>query len=337
MSPNVPEKQYTRKDFSSDQEVRWCPGCGDYAILAAMQRILPGLGSTPENTVFISGIGCSSRFPYYMNTYGFHTIHGRAPAIATGLKLANPELDVWVITGDGDGLSIGGNHLLHVLRRNVDLQLLLFNNQIYGLTKGQYSPTSQVGMVTPSSPFGSVDQPVVPARFALGARATFVARSYDTSKRLPETLTDARNHDGAAFVEILQNCPVFNDGVFDLITDRKTGPAYQLWLENGQPMLFGADGEKGLRMNPETLMLEVVTVGEDGITEADIVVHDETNPSLAWMLTDLPGVVALGVLYRQPGPVYNESVARQRELAKERFGTPDLEALLREGHTWTVT
>jgi 2-oxoglutarate ferredoxin oxidoreductase subunit beta len=295
------------------------------------------MDATPENTVFVSGIGCSSRFPYYMNTYGFHTIHGRAPAIATGLKLANPNLDVWVITGDGDGLSIGGNHLLHVLRRNVDLQIMLFNNQIYGLTKGQYSPTSQVGKVTPSSPLGSIDQPIIPARFALGARATFVARSYDTSKRLPESLTAAREHRGAAFVEILQNCPVFNDGVFDLITDRKTGPAYQLWLEHGKPMRFGANGEKGLRMNPRSLALEVVTVGENGVTESDIIVHDETNQSLAWMLTDLPEVVALGVLYREPGPVYNESIQKQRDLSKKRFGEPDLKALLRQGHTWTVS
>ena len=287
--------------------------------------------------MFISGIGCSSRFPYYMNTYGFHTIHGRAPAIATGLKLANPELDVWVITGDGDGLSIGGNHLLHVLRRNIDLQIMLFNNQIYGLTKGQYSPTSQVGKVTPSSPLGSIDQPVVPARFALGASATFVARAFDTSKKLPDALSAARQHEGASFIEILQNCPVFNDGVFDLITDRKTGPAYQLWLEHGQPMKFGANGEKGLRLRPETLSLEVVTIGEDGVTEADIVIHDETNLSLAWMLTDLAEVVALGVLYRQPGPVYNQSVEVQRELAEERFGEPDLHALLRQGHTWTVS
>jgi len=337
MSPNPPKREPSRKDFVSDQEVRWCPGCGDYAILAAVQRTLPSLGSRPESTVFISGIGCSSRFPYYMNTYGFHTIHGRAPAIATGLKLANPELDVWVITGDGDGLSIGGNHLMHVLRRNVDLQILLFNNQIYGLTKGQYSPTSQVGKVTPSSPLGSIDQPVVPARFALGARATFVARSYDTSKRLPEALTAAKEHDGAAFVEILQNCPVFNDGVFEAITDRKTGPAHQLWLEHGQPMRFGAENEKGLRLNTESLSLEVVTVGEDGVAEDDIIVHDETNPSLAWMLTDLPGVVALGVLYRQPGPVYNESVVAQRRMAEERYGDADLATLLRQGHTWTVS
>jgi len=337
MSPNPPKKEYDRKDFASDQEVRWCPGCGDYAILAAVQRTLPSLGATPEKTVFISGIGCSSRFPYYMNTYGFHTIHGRAPAIATGLKLANPELDVWVVTGDGDGLSIGGNHLLHVLRRNIDLQILLFNNQIYGLTKGQYSPTSQVGTVTPSSPLGSVDQPVVPTRFALGAHATFVARAFDTSKNLPDCLTAARQHQGASFVEILQNCPVFNDGVFDLITDRKTGAAHQLWLEHGKPMRLGNDGERGLRLRPETLSLEAVTIGQDGVTEQDILVHDETNAALAWMLTDLPEVVALGVLYRHPGPVYNQSIDLQRKLAEERFGKADLHALLRQGHTWTVS
>jgi 2-oxoglutarate ferredoxin oxidoreductase subunit beta len=337
MSPNPPKKEYSRKDFTSDQEVRWCPGCGDYAILAAVQRTLPSLGAKPENTVFISGIGCSSRFPYYMNTYGFHTIHGRAPAVATGLKLANPELDVWVVTGDGDGLSIGGNHLLHVLRRNVDLQIMLFNNQIYGLTKGQYSPTSQVGQVTPSSPLGSIDLPVIPARFALGAGGRFVARAFDTSKQLADTLAAARQHRGAAFVEILQNCPVFNDGVFDLITDRKTGPAHQLWLEHGHPMRFGENGERGLRLNRETLSLEVVTLGQDGVTEQDLVVHDETNPALAWMLTELPGVVALGVLYRQPGRVYDVDATAQRDLAKKRFGKPDLHALLRQGHTWTVS
>jgi 2-oxoglutarate ferredoxin oxidoreductase subunit beta len=337
MSPNPPKKEYNRKDFTSDQEVRWCPGCGDYAILAAVQRTLPSLGGRPENTVFISGIGCSSRFPYYMNTYGFHTIHGRAPTIATGVKLANPNLDVWVITGDGDGLSIGGNHLLHVLRRNVDLQILLFNNQIYGLTKGQYSPTSHVGKVTPSSPLGSIDQPVVPTRFALGAGATFVARAYDTSKKLPDALTAARQHEGTGFVEILQNCPVFNDGVFETITDRKSGPAHQLWLEHGKPMTFGANGEKGLRFDRASLSLEVVTLGQGGVTEEDIIVHDEANRSLAWMLTELPDVVALGVLYREPGPVYDQSAVAQREMARERFGKADLNALIRQGHTWTVS
>jgi 2-oxoglutarate ferredoxin oxidoreductase subunit beta len=336
MSPNVPQEKLSRKDFTSDQEVRWCPGCGDYAILAAVQRTLPEVGVSPHQTVFVSGIGCSSRFPYYMNTYGFHTIHGRAPAIASGLKLANPELDVWVVTGDGDGLSIGGNHLLHVLRRNVDLQILLFNNQIYGLTKGQYSPTSAVGKVTPSTPYGSIDQPIVPARFALGAGARFVARGYDVSKELPDVLKRAHAHRGASFVEILQNCPVFNDGVFHQITDKKEGPAHQLWLEHGKPMVFGPKKDMGIRLDPKTLSVEVVRIGEGGITEADILVHDETNPSLAYLLTSLPDVVAFGVLYCNPGPVYDAEVRRQVEHAKSKAGAPDVDALLRSGHTWTV-
>ncbi len=336
MSPKPP-KTYTRKDFASDQEVRWCPGCGDYAILAAMQRTLPEIGATPQDTVFISGIGCSSRFPYYMNTYGFHTIHGRAPAIATGVKLANPELDVWVITGDGDGLSIGGNHLMHVLRRNVNLQILLFNNQIYGLTKGQYSPTSIPGKVTPSSPLGSIDEPVLPVRFALGSGARFVSRAYDTSKRLPEVLKRAHAHEGTSFIEILQNCPVFNDGVFESITDRKTGPEHQLWLEHGAPMIFGANSDKGLRLNPATLTLEVVTLGENGVGEKDLVVHDETNRTLAWLLSELPDVVALGVLYRESGAAYELSAVKQRELAIEQSGEPDVDALLRQGHTWSIS
>ena len=336
MSQNLAETTYTRKDFTSDQEVRWCPGCGDYAILAALQRTLPEMGSTPENTVFISGIGCSSRFPYYMNTFGFHTIHGRAPAVATGLRLANPDLDIWIVTGDGDGLSIGGNHLLHLLRRNVNVQLMLFNNQIYGLTKGQYSPTSQVGKITPSSPHGSIDQPVTPVRFALGAGARFVARGYDISKKLPEILKRAQSHQGTSFIEILQNCPVFNDGVFELITDRKKGPAHQLWLEHGKPMIFGTDGEKGLRLSATDLKLEVVTLGQDGVTEEDLVVHDEKNTTLAWLLSDIPGVVALGVIYNQPGPVYDESSRQQVQMAKERSGDGNLNTLIRQGHTWTV-
>jgi 2-oxoglutarate/2-oxoacid ferredoxin oxidoreductase subunit beta len=333
MSANVP---LSRKDFTSDQEVRWCPGCGDYAILAAVQRVLPEFVEKRENTVFISGIGCSSRFPYYMNTYGFHTIHGRAPAVATGLKLANPELDVWVITGDGDGLSIGGNHFLHVLRRNVDLQLLLFNNQIYGLTKGQYSPTSAVGKVTPSTPFGSVDAPVVPAQVALGAAARFVARGYDVSKELPDVLKRAHQHRGASFVEILQNCPVFNDGAFVQITDRKEGPAHQLWLEHGKPMRFGANGEKGIRLDPKSLEAEIVTIGENGVTEDDILVHDETNRTMAWLISALPGVVALGVLYCDPAPSYDGAVVAQNEYAKQKHGAPSIEALLNSGDTWTV-
>ncbi len=336
MSPNVPVK-LTRKDFTSDQDVRWCPGCGDYAILAAVQRALPEIGTPPHNVVVVSGIGCSSRFPYYMSTYGFHTIHGRAPAIATGLKLARPELDIWLVTGDGDGLSIGGNHMLHVLRRNVDMQILLFNNQIYGLTKGQYSPTSAVGKVTPSSPFGSVDQPLTPARFALGSGARFVARGYDVSKELPDVLKRAHDHKGASFVEILQNCPVFNDGVFDPITDKKEGPARQLWLEHGKPMVFGAKKELGLRLDPKTMALETVRLGENGITEADLLVHDETNANLAYLIAGLPDVVAFGVLYCNPGPVYDQEAVRQVEAAKAKVPNADVDALLRSGHTWTVS
>ena len=329
-------RKLTRKDFASDQEVRWCPGCGDYAILAAIQRTLPKLGATTENTVFVSGIGCSSRFPYYMNTYGFHTIHGRAPTFATGLKITRPELDVWVITGDGDGLSIGGNHLLHVLRRNVNLQIILFNNQIYGLTKGQYSPTSDVGQVSPSTPLGSIDQPVVPVRVALGANAKFVARGYDVSKKLPELLEQAHAFPGAALVEVLQNCPVFNDGVFDLITDRKKGPQHQLWVEHGKPMIT-ADGKKGLRLDPKTMQLELAELGEGGVSEDELFVHDETNRSIAWMLSDLPEVKALGVLYREPdAPVYDDGVRAQVEMAQEKAGGSDLAALLRSGHTWEV-
>jgi 2-oxoglutarate ferredoxin oxidoreductase subunit beta len=331
-----PPRLLTKKDFTSDQEVRWCPGCGDYAILAAMQRTLPEIGATPESTVFVSGIGCSSRFPYYMSTYGFHTIHGRAPAVATGLKLSRPELDVWVITGDGDALSIGGNHFLHVLRRNVNLQIILFNNQIYGLTKGQYSPTSAVGKVTPSSPIGSIDQPVVPARVALGANAKFVARGYDVSRQLPELFKEAHAFPGTAFVEVLQNCPVFNDGVFDLITDRKSGPQHQLWLEHGKPMIT-ADGKKGLRLDPRTLSVEVVTLGE-GVAESELLVHDETNATIAWLVSDLPEVKALGVLYRDASaPVYDDALRAQVAMSKKGGAGGDIDALLKSGHTWTVT
>ena len=335
MSPNVPKSTYTRADFTSDQEVRWCPGCGDYAILAAVQRLLPELGASPENTVFVSGIGCSSRFPYYMNTYGFHTIHGRAPAVATGVKLANPELDVWVVTGDGDGLSIGGNHLLHVLRRNLNLQIMLFNNQIYGLTKGQYSPTTAVGKVTPSSPMGSLDQPLTPARFALGAGAKFVGRGFDVSKDLADLLKEAHDFSGTGFVEILQNCPVFNDGIFEHIRDKKSGPAYQVWLEHGKPIVFGANREMGVRLNSTSLTAEIVKLG-DGVTEADILVHDETNLAQAFLLADLPGAVALGVLYRSEAPVYDESVQTQNRMAVERSGKADMLKELRKGHTWKV-
>lgn len=330
MSENAPK--LTRKDFASDQEVRWCPGCGDYAILAAVQRTLPEVGSTLEKTVFISGIGCSSRFPYYMNTYGFHTIHGRAPTFATGLKIARPDLDVWCITGDGDGLSIGGNHLLHVLRRNVNLQVILFNNQIYGLTKGQYSPTSDVGQISPSSPMGSIDQPVVPVRFALGAGARFIARGYDVSKKLPSLLKEAHSFAGTGFVEVLQNCPVFNDGVFELISDRKKGPQHQLWVEHGKPMKT-ADGTRGIVLNRQSLQLELVALTD--VAEEELLVHDETNKNIAWLLADLPEVKALGILYRENGPVYDDGVLAQIEMAKER-NPSDLNAMLRQGHTWTI-
>jgi 2-oxoglutarate ferredoxin oxidoreductase subunit beta len=336
--PNEPIK-LTRKDFASDQDVRWCPGCGDYAILATLQRTLPELGVKRENTVFVSGIGCSSRFPYYMNTYGFHSIHGRAPTFATGLKLANPELDVWVITGDGDGFSIGGNHMLHVLRRNVDLNILLFNNRIYGLTKGQYSPTSLVGLRSPSTPYGSIDHPVVPAMVALGAGARFVARSVDTqAKHLGPTFKEAHAHRGASFVEIVQNCPVFADGTWAHVKDKEAISNWQMVLEHGQPMRFGTD--KGLRLKPGKLELEVVTVGgDDGVSEDEVLVHDETNRAMAFLLAALEPPtfpVALGVLFRDPASAYDIAVHAQVEETTQRLGPGDLRALLHSGHTWTV-
>jgi 2-oxoglutarate/2-oxoacid ferredoxin oxidoreductase subunit beta len=341
MSPSEPVKNLTRKDFTSDQDVRWCPGCGDYAILATMQRTLPTVGADPAKTVFLSGIGCSSRFPYYMNTYGFHSIHGRAPAFATGLKLTNPSLDIWVITGDGDGLSIGGNHLMHILRRNVDLQLLLFNNRIYGLTKGQYSPTSLVGLRSPSTPLGSIDMPVTPALVALGVGARYVARSIDTlANHLAATFFSAREHRGTSFIEILQNCPVFHDGAWDHVKDKNRSSETMLMLEHGTPMLFGEkDGpQKGLRMRPNSLQLEIVTVGENGVTEADILVHDETNRPMAFLLASLepPNFpIALGVLLREKALTYDASVVGQVDAAV-RKGPNDIDALLRTGDTWTV-
>lgn len=338
---NAPVAKLTIKDFETDQEVRWCPGCGDYAILKAVQKLMPELGVPRENIVFVSGIGCSSRFPYYMETYGFHGIHGRAPAIATGVKLANPELDVWVITGDGDGLSIGGNHMLHVLRRNVDLQILLFNNEIYGLTKGQYSPTSKVGTKSPSTPDGSIDLPLGPCQFALGAGARFVARSIDTEmKHLTEVLTRAHDHRGASFVEIYQNCPVYNDGIFDHVKDKKTAADTQLVLKDGEPMLFGKEKNKGLRLNTKVLGLDVVTIGEDGVTIDDVVVHDETNKVMARMLADLHAPdfpEPVGVIYCAPTAAYVADVYTQRILVREKRGPADLNALLRSGQTWNVS
>ena len=325
-------------DFATDQEVRWCPGCGDYAILKGVQRTMAEMGATPENTVFVSGIGCSSRFPYYMETYGFHTIHGRAPAVATGVKLANPDLDVWIITGDGDGLSIGGNHLMHLLRRNLDCQLLLFNNEIYGLTKGQYSPTSRVGTRTPSTPYGSVDRPAEPCAFALGSGARFLARCIDTSqKQMPGILKRAKAHRGASFVELYQNCIVYNDDVFAPFTERKTAAETQLWLEHGEPMLF-ADGAKGIALDTEVLALKVVDVADGDWQDAGVLVHDQANKVLAGMLIemrmpDFP--VALGVIYENPAPSFEEDVRRQNvEAASGKV--VDLGALIKKGQTWEV-
>ena len=333
-------KTLTPADFATDQEVRWCPGCGDYAILKCMQRTLPEMDVKPENTVFVSGIGCSSRFPYYMATYGFHTIHGRAPAIATGLKLANPALDVWVITGDGDALSIGGNHTMHAIRRNVDLNILLFNNEIYGLTKGQYSPTSRVGTRSPSTPFGSVDRPLTPLAFALGANARFIARTIDTAlQHMPGVFKRAHAHKGASFVEIFQNCIVYNDGVFAPFAEKASAAETQLLLEHGKPMIWGKARDKGLRLNRETLRLEVVRLGEDGASEADVLVHDETNRALAHLLVEMafPAFpVALGVIYCDPAPTYEAAIAEQTQQLAAGRGVADFDALLRRGQTWEV-
>jgi 2-oxoglutarate ferredoxin oxidoreductase subunit beta len=330
--------QVSPKEFASDQEVRWCPGCGDYAILKAVQKALADLGVRRENTVFISGIGCASRFPYYMATYGFHTIHGRAPALATGVKLANPDLDVWVITGDGDGLSIGGNHMLHVLRRNVDLQIILFNNEVYGLTKGQYSPTSRRGFRSPSTPMGSIDNPIAPGAFALGVGARFVARSIDTlMPHLVGVLTRAHQHRGASFVEVFQNCVVFNDGAFAAFTEKGIATEQQLHLEHGRPMLFGKERQRGIRLRPGGLLLEAVTVGENGIGMDDLLVHDEKDHALAQLLVamrppTLP--VALGVIYCDPAPSYELEALAQ--LGPKSIADTDLNNLLSKGRTWTV-
>jgi 2-oxoglutarate ferredoxin oxidoreductase subunit beta len=290
--------------------------------------------------VWVSGIGCSSRFPYYMNTYGFHTIHGRAPAFAMGIKIANPELSVWMATGDGDGLSIGGNHLLHCIRRNVDIKILMFNNRIYGLTKGQYSPTSEVGKVTKSTPGGSADYPVDPACFAMGANATFVARSIDTeAQHLAEVLRRAATHSGTAFLEIYQNCNVFNDGAFDAFTDKAVRAERQIRVEHGKPLLFGTSNDKGLVLNPKTLSLEVVPVGEGGRPASDVLVHDETNPMFAQLLARMPFPefpVAVGVLYAVTRPTYDGTLRTQQKAAKEKFGNGDLQKLLRGGNTWTI-
>ncbi|MET7750784.1 2-oxoacid:ferredoxin oxidoreductase subunit beta [Micromonospora sp. NPDC005367] len=336
--PVTPVK-LTGKDFKSDQEVRWCPGCGDYAILAAIQQFMPELNIPRERTVFISGIGCSSRFPYYMNTYGMHSIHGRAPAIATGLSVSRPDLSVWVVTGDGDALSIGGNHLIHALRRNVNLKILLFNNRIYGLTKGQYSPTSEVGKITKSTPVGSADAPFNPLSLALGAEATFVARTIDSDrKHLQSVLRAAAEHQGSAFVEIYQNCNIFNDGAFDLIKDPATRDEHLIRLEQGQPITFGNDGRFSV-VHPEgSFGLRV----QEGGTP---IVHDATvdDPAYAFALTRLSGsdlaTTPIGVFRNVSRPSYDEVVQKQLvDAAAEATGTPEemLGELLSSGDTWTV-
>jgi len=340
MNVATPPEKLTAKDFTSDQEVRWCPGCGDYAILKSVRGTLADLGVERHNTVFISGIGCAARFPYYMETYGFHTIHGRAPSIATGLKIANPDLDIWVISGDGDALSIGGNHLLHLLRRNVDMQFLLFNNEIYGLTKGQYSPTSRPGTRSPSTPLGSVDNPVSAASFALGAGSRFVARSIDTlQKHMPPVLKRAHQHAGASFVEIFQNCIVYNDGAFGHFTGRDVAAETQIDVVHGEPLVFGAERDKGLRVKPGTMELEVATIGEGGVSIDDILVHDETNRTLASMLASMESPhfpVAIGVLYCNPGPTYVDSLRSQSEAVRKAAPKADMNSLLCSGHTWEI-
>jgi 2-oxoglutarate ferredoxin oxidoreductase subunit beta len=328
------------KDFESDQEIRWCPGCGDYSILAQMKKVLPTLGLAPEQIVFVSGIGCSSRFPYYLNTYGVHSIHGRAPAVATGLKLARPELSVWVITGDGDGLSIGGNHLIHALRRNLDINILLFNNQIYGLTKGQFSPTSPQGQVTRSTPYGSLDAPLNPLTLALGAEASFVARSVDVWPRhLAETLKRASAHRGTSFVEIYQNCNIYNDLAFEWATDRKVKDNHVLELEHGAPMVFGAEQEQGIVL--DGLLPKVVKLG-NGISQSDLLVHDENrdDPTLAYTLSRMrypQFPEPFGVLRSVQRPIYEESVQEQIKVAQSSAKAPaDLHGLFNSGDTWQI-
>lgn len=335
------QAQLTKKDFESDQDVRWCPGCGDYAILAQVQKLLPELGVPREKTVFVSGIGCSSRFPYYMNTYGFHTIHGRAPAVATGLKASRPDLTVWVVTGDGDGLSIGGNHLIHAIRRNLNINILLFNNRIYGLTKGQYSPTSERFKVTPSTPAGSLDAPFNPIALALGAQATFAARTLDRDlKHLGETLRRAHDHKGTSFVEIYQNCNIFNDGTFKEFTEKNEKPDNTVVLQHGEPLIYGSNQEKGIVLNG--FNLESVNIEEHPERKSDLLVHDEhcENSTLAMILSGLSGYdglpLPLGVFRDVVRPCYEDGLSEQIEQALARSGPGDLDALLNSGETWEV-
>ncbi|MCB0725688.1 MAG: 2-oxoacid:ferredoxin oxidoreductase subunit beta [Ignavibacteriae bacterium] len=331
--------EYKAKDFSSDQDVRWCPGCGDYSILAQMQRVLPNMGLKKENVVFIAGIGCSSRFPYYMNTYGFHTIHGRATAIATGTKIANPDLSVWVATGDGDLLSIGGNHFIHILRRNPNIHLLLFNNRIYGLTKGQYSPTSERGKVTGSTPYGSLDNPINPVSLALGADGSFIARTMDRDpKHLQEMLMRCHRHRGTSFLEIFQNCNIYNDGAFFLYTEKDTKEDNVVFLEQGKPLVFGKERNKGIRLDGSNPVVVDISNGE--WSENDLMVHDEQSREQAFILSrfkEIDGLPApMGVFLDLERPVFEDLVYEQIDAVKSKRGDGDLDALLRGTQTWEV-
>lgn len=338
---NIDVKKVTAKDFATDQDVRWCPGCGDYSILAQVQRSFPDIGIPKEKIAWISGIGCSSRFPYYMDTFGMHSIHGRAPAIATGLKVARPDLSVWVATGDGDLLSIGGNHFIHACRKNIDLKILLFNNRIYGLTKGQYSPTSEQGKVTKSTPYGSIDYPFNPISLALGAEASFVARSIDREpKHLQEMIKRAAEHKGTAFIEIFQNCNIFNDGAFSLLTDKATKEDHILYLEQDKPMVFGKEKNKGIKL--EGLDPVVVDLNDGKHSVNDILVHDEFDKSQARTfmlahLTDSPEMpTPIGVFHQIKKPTYNDGVDEQIKKVTEKKGKGDLEKVLFSGNTWEV-
>ncbi|MCZ7603820.1 MAG: 2-oxoacid:ferredoxin oxidoreductase subunit beta [Melioribacteraceae bacterium] len=338
---NIEVKKLTAKDFATSQDVRWCPGCGDYSILAQVQRTFPDIGIPKEKITWISGIGCSSRFPYYMETFGMHGIHGRAPAIATGLKVARPDLSVWVATGDGDLLSIGGNHFIHTCRKNIDLKILLFNNRIYGLTKGQYSPTSEKGKVTKSTPYGSVDYPFNPISLAMGAEASFVARTIDREpKHMQEMIRRAAKHKGTAFIEIFQNCNIFNDGAFELLTDKETKEDHLLYLEHGKPMIFGKEKNKGIKLDGFKPVVVDLNDGKHSVD--DLVVHDEfdTNAGRSFLLahmTDNPELpTPIGIFRQINKPTYDEGVTEQINKITEKKGKGDLEKVLFSGNTWEV-
>jgi 2-oxoglutarate ferredoxin oxidoreductase subunit beta len=340
----IPAQTLTSKDFVTDQEVRWCPGCGDYSILAQVQKVMPTLGIPKENIVIVSGIGCSSRFPYYMNTYGMHSIHGRATAVASGLKAARPELSVWIVTGDGDGLSIGGNHTIHLLRRNFDVNILLFNNQIYGLTKGQYSPTSEENKITKSTPFGSIDHPFNPLALAMGADASFIARTMDRDpKHLQSMLLRAQAHKGASFLEIYQNCNIFNDGAFEVFTEKGSKPEEVLFLEQGKPLIFGANQNKGIKL--DGFKPVIVELGEGGTTADDLWIHDDKDFYKAQILVrmfDDPKLVGhlprpFGVFYETDRACYEDGMAMQIDDIIAKKGKGDLDKLLRGNETWTIS